>query len=69
MAVRTADSGVKTRMKKHSDPAVPREKRALYFLAMLFGSISPTKKTTTVVMTVLSVTALTPQRRVTSTVT
>ena len=56
-------------MKNTREDAVPRASRRLYFLAMLLGSISPTKKTTRVVTKVLRVTALRPQRRVTRTVT
>ena len=42
---------------------------SLYCLPMLFGSISPAKNTTIVVMSVLTETAPTPQRLVTATVT
>ena len=69
MADRTADIGRKMRIKKHSEPATAKDSRSLYFLAMLFGSISPTRKTTMVMIIVLRVTALSPQMRVTLTVT
>ena len=51
------------------DPAQPSRSFSLYFFPRLFGSISPAKNTTTVVMIVLSETAFNPQRRVTATVT
>lgn len=64
-----ADIGRKMRIKKHSEPATANDSRSLYFLAMLFGSISPTKKTAMVIIIVLRVTAPNPQIRVTVTVT
>ena len=51
------------------EPAQPRSSFSLYFFPRLFGSISPAKKTTIVVMIVLRETALNPQRLVTATVT
>ena len=44
-------------------------RRSGNFLAMLFGSISATKKTTSVVMIVLRVTTDSPQVRITTVVT
>ena len=67
--VRTKETGVKRPIKKHSDSAVAKANRSLYFFAMLFGSISAMKNTTTVVTSVPAATAETPYRRVTSTVT
>ncbi len=62
-------TGEKTRKKKYSESVVPREMRSLYFLAMLFGSISPRKNMAMVMAMVLHVTTPASQRRVTSTVT
>ena len=56
-------------MKKLSELAVCRQNLSLYFFAMDFGSISPTKNTTAVVTKVPAVTADMPHLRVTSTVT
>ena len=67
--VRSQENGVKICIKKYSESAVARDNRSLYFFAMLFGSISPMKNTTSVVISVPAVTAPTPKRRVTSTVT
>ena len=61
MAVSTAETGAKKRIKKHSEPAVPRLNRSLYFLAILLGSISPRKNRTRVVATVPQTTAPMPQ--------
>ncbi len=56
-------------MKNTSAPAVDRASLSLNFLATLLGSISPAKNTTPVVISVLTDTALRPQRRVTASVT
>lgn len=48
-AVSRADRGLKSTMKNRSERAVRMASRSAYFLAMLFGSISPAKNTTTVV--------------------
>ncbi len=68
-AVRMAVAGPKMDIKKHSDPAVDKASRSLYFFAMLFGSISPIKKIAMVIIIVLIVTAETPHLRVTNIVT
>ena len=68
-AVSSAESGAKSFMKKHSGAAQALANLSLYLLAMLFGSISPAKNTTTVVISVLTDTALRPHSLVTSTVT
>ena len=67
--VKNHEIGENRPIKKYSEPAVASDNRSLYFFAMLFGSISPMKNTTSVVTSVPTVTALMPQRRVTSTVT
>lgn len=56
-------------MKNRSERAVRMASRSAYFLAMLFGSISPAKNTTTVVTSVPAVTAHMPHCRCTATVT
>lgn len=56
-------------MKNRSERAVAMARRSAYFLAMLFGSISPAKNTTTVVTSVAAVTAHMPHTRCTATVT
>ena len=56
-------------MKNRSERAVAIARRSAYFLAMLFGSISPAKNTTTVVTSVAAVTAHIPHTRCTATVT
>ena len=58
MAVRIEESGVKIAIKKHSEFAVAKDNRSLYFFAMLLGSISPMKNTTIVVARVPIATAL-----------
>lgn len=62
-------SGAKMRIKKHSEEAVARAHRSLYFFPMLLGSISPAKKMATVHTRVPTATQEAPQVRVTSTVT
>ena len=69
IAVSSAESGAKSFISTRIDPAQPSRSFSLYFFPRLFGSISPAKNTTTVVMIVLSETAFNPQRRVTATVT
>ena len=68
-AVSRADRGLKSTMKNRSERAVRMASRSAYFLAMLFGSISPAKNTTTVVTSVPAVTAHMPHCRCTATVT
>jgi len=69
MAVSSAETGLRMSMKNRSAPDVARLIRSLYFLAMLLGSISPTKNAAMVVMIVDRVSADTPHMRVTCTVT
>ena len=70
IAVSSVARGLRTVMKNHSEPATASDSRSLYFFAMLLGSISPAKNTTSVITNVLIVTApLTPgNMRVTASV-
>ena len=65
----TAEKGRKRPIKKRRLPAQAFASRSGNFLAMLFGSISPAKNTSSVVRIVLTVTTESPQRRVTTMVT